>query len=863
MNINNVPTAGGSYTLEYSFSDGGNSRSVTMSVDSSSSSWLSASVNSSTRLISITVRSNSGNQRTGTITPVVDGSSCTLNTISVSQDGSTPPPPSGVLTCDQLISEFNTVLTSRGYNAVTSSMGAYNYLCTMYNRAVAEYDNGDLMKSSTYSDLEVFNYHGNNTTYAVEAENAMTSWVMAMCLAELVPDKASGSEHVNTQTLLYQKAYNLGGGKSIPIYGNSTDGYYSPKGDVMLARIAASAVYSTNRSAKSSDSGRYTFSDIATFRSELGGHTISDPNLDWKIGFTEAYGNYCEAVAMGGYGTLGYGISSQDIFPTAAGPFITQYYPGGICAAGDEADTSNGRNCNSNWPVNSSRSYPAEQVEKVSASKLFNLTTKNYLVDETIEQTVANNYNLTRANSSNITRTVQAVADAELKSYQYLGNTTYYNYATEADCYYYSFYKVSSQGSSSGSFKGVFNGNVTGKDLTGLIDAKASDGGEAFDEGIGYPAATSNELRKTILLANYGRRRPGEGKVDKTSRHNDGDSKTHDHLEDSTVSALVGGYTYYGDDGTAQHKPVLAYYDANGNGVVDDGESRTSIGNGSNDNCETYYAGGGCGNMRAHTYPSGHSAEIWGITMGMMMMLPDKKTKIYKAGYGATVSRTIVRAHWNSDTLYGKLMATMTVPVMYAITAWRKTNPDPVTGQSKYPNGRNLTEFVKKAKIAIDNAPAYTGGYPFKVKVVNGTSGSVVIGGGSTNGVQVYVCGQQSGGGCHVSIKGTSTSNVTLAAGASYTYEMDGADALACLACSSNCDSGCGGAPGTTKLFFQNYNENGGDTRAVKIYNSNHNSNVLIADPIGCNGSRQEIVRNQTYTVTIKSSDGSGQATCL
>ena len=515
MNINNVPIAGGSYTLEYSFSDGGNSRSVTMSVDSSSSSWLSASVNSSTRLISITVRSNSGNQRTGTITPVVDGSSCTLNTISVSQDGSTPPPPSGVLTCDQLISEFNTVLTSRGYNAVTSSMGAYNYLCTMYNRAVAEYDNGDLMKSSTYSDLEVFNYHGNNTTYAVEAENAMTSWVMAMCLAELVPDKASGSEHVNTQTLLFQKAYNLGGGRSIPIYGNSTDGYYSPKGDVMLARISASAVYSTNRSAKSSDSGRYTFSDIATFRSELGGHTISDSSLTWVLGFSEYSGaNYCEAVARGGYNTLGYAVSAQDIFPSAAGPFITRYHNAGDCGGGssDTADTSNGQNCNSTWPVNSSRSYPAEQVEKVSASKLFNTSTKNYLVDETIEQTVANGYNLTRANSSNVGRTIQAMADAELKTYHFLGNTTYYGYDTGATsgCYYNSFYKVDSQSSSNGSFKGVFNGNVTGKDLTGLI-SESTTGGKAFDEGIGYPAASSNELRKTILLANYGRRRPGEG----------------------------------------------------------------------------------------------------------------------------------------------------------------------------------------------------------------------------------------------------------------------------------------------------------------------------------------------------------------
>jgi hypothetical protein len=41
--------------------------------------------------------------------------------------------------------------------------------------------------------------------------------------------------------------------------------------------------------------------------------------------------------------------------------------------------------------------------------------------------------------------------------------------------------------------------------------------------------------------------------------------------------------------------------------------------------------------------------------------------RIYKAAYAFTVSRTIVRAHWNSDTIYGKLSATTIFPVLHAM----------------------------------------------------------------------------------------------------------------------------------------------------------------------------------------------------
>jgi hypothetical protein len=185
------------------------------------------------------------------------------------------------------------------------------------------------------------------------------------------------------------------------------------------------------------------------------------------------------------------------------------------------------------------------------------------------------------------------------------------------------------------------------------------------------------------------------------------------------------------------------------------------------------------------------------------------------------------------------------------------------TYKIKYDDGSSCGEFT--VVQTGDTEPTPVGSYPFKVKIVNGTSDTVVIGGGSNNGIKIYVCGKpvRDGSGCHVSVEGISSGNITLAPGGDYTYDLDGSSALECLARSTP-GGGCGGAPGATKLYFQDYNENAdGSFRAVKIYNSEHSSNMLIADPIGCGGTRQEIVMNQTYTVTIKSSDGSGQATCL
>lgn len=101
----------------------------------------------------------------------------------------------------------------------------------------------------------------------------MQAWLMASCLAELVPNSGSTD---NRQSKLFKKAYELAGGRSTPIYGG-----FAIKGDPMIARLVAGAIYAYNRH-------NYTFSQIDTMRSEVGGRPI-DITTPWETLGDETY----------------------------------------------------------------------------------------------------------------------------------------------------------------------------------------------------------------------------------------------------------------------------------------------------------------------------------------------------------------------------------------------------------------------------------------------------------------------------------------------------------------------------------------------------------------------------------------------
>ena len=103
----------------------------------------------------------------------------------------TPAPPSdepkedGRLDLWDLLGRFNSVLTSRGYNAVNISMDVFDYMSWAYDFTKRQYESDTwIFKPETYPLL--YDYRGKDTTDDGTAYNALQAWLMASILAELV-----------------------------------------------------------------------------------------------------------------------------------------------------------------------------------------------------------------------------------------------------------------------------------------------------------------------------------------------------------------------------------------------------------------------------------------------------------------------------------------------------------------------------------------------------------------------------------------------------------------------------------------------------------------------------------------------------
>lgn len=150
---------------------------------------------------------------------------------------------------------------------------------------------------------------------------------------------------------------------------------------------------------------------------------------------------------------------------------------------------------------------------------------------------------------------------------------------------------------------------------------------------VGMPCSNN---RKSLLNQEYGRRRPGQGDSDPSANKNKN--------ERASVSYAI-------EDGDGHR---TGFYNKNGDYVDDKGNH---IGD-----YETYYQG----QLYANSYPSGHSAYIMGVANFLMMVMPDKALDILRAANEFAISRTITRYHWTSDTIHGRVIGTMFVPVLLA-----------------------------------------------------------------------------------------------------------------------------------------------------------------------------------------------------
>ena len=219
----------------------------------------------------------------------------------------TPKPPTydRVIFSD-LIASFNDVLEKRGYNAISSGMSVNGFLSWAFNFANICYLNNDWMFHSENYPL-VYNYRGINDTDDDTAYNAMQAWLMASILAELVPDFG---EETNTQTELFKLAYELGGGRSYPLYN-----FHSFRDDPYAMREAASVIYAIVRG------DERVMASIDVYRNELGGKPI--PASTWEeLGYKNTM--LSDEYGRKGYrmDCLGYLVNTSLFLPSAPAPRV-------------------------------------------------------------------------------------------------------------------------------------------------------------------------------------------------------------------------------------------------------------------------------------------------------------------------------------------------------------------------------------------------------------------------------------------------------------------------------------------------------------------------------------------------------------
>lgn len=265
------------------------------------------------------------------------------------------PKTDGRLTFGQLLEKFNEVLTKRGYRTVGRGMKVWAYLEWACGYAGRLYDAAEKDPEAWMFRKEcyplVYDYRGKDASDDGTAYNAMQAWLVASALAELVPD---AGETTNTQTELFKLAYEIGGGRSYPLYNQKT-----LKADPHAMRLAGSVMYAICRGD----------GDIAAqtdeYRQELGGREI--PASAWDgLGFRDT--ELTDGEGRRGYRVdyLGYCINTREFLPDAPGPRV----PGAtVCEL----------------PLPYEQGQPTE---------LFNLQTQNYQMDEIIYNHMVKEWNM-------------------------------------------------------------------------------------------------------------------------------------------------------------------------------------------------------------------------------------------------------------------------------------------------------------------------------------------------------------------------------------------------------------------------------------------------------------------------------------
>lgn len=527
---------------------------------------------------------------------------------------------------DTLLSDFNTVLYGSNSTKLTEdSPDTVAYLDAMYKLADAEWKKSyadSLFNDDLYP--EAVEYRNTSDTSGDEAtQKAMQGWLMAMCLAELC---LSSGSNTNKQTKLYEKAMTYGNSApysdgSIDNNGNIVTGSsYGYKKDAMIARFVAGAIYASNHDD--------LIDEINAARAELGGILINGDDFgDLAYSYSNSH--------------IGYMPELIQILPVTPGPYTTSDDAYNIPSDKPTGNIFYGVKSNTN--DDDQRDY-------------------NYKMDIAINNYVKQHYNLWDTNSSSsackqLLDTGSSTQDATTRQLVFeagaIGICSKFNFfgkkkfkyigVTEGSTWMHNFDLADTTGETCGEGEYLYKGPFS--DWYELFDNPPAINKVYDSEYLNSDYSQNSKLkylqdmldifdeRCFIYDAKMGRRRPLGGA--------------------SAGDPIYTGYNHHPANGL-QIATVMQYL--------------------ADDRSTSYYSYNKIHNTfddfpsdPPKSYPSGHSAQAWGMAMLLSQIKPSMLKTYMKNAWKFGVERVIGRAHWNSDVLFGRLSALTVLPIINAM----------------------------------------------------------------------------------------------------------------------------------------------------------------------------------------------------
>ena len=584
---------------------------------------------------------------------------------------------------DELLGEFNNVLygndtTDNRRIKSNNKANVYNYLHDMFMIADSEYKknisaNDSLFNPELYTEPTNYRKTSSDSGYADgdnETYKTMQAWLMATCLAELV---TTTSSQTNIQTELFNKAYSLG---KQNIYTTTSvnneqivsSNCYGIKQDPMIARYVATMIYAFNHDSKETDINncRQAFeSKYITINSTLFDNYTDNRDLGTLWGYNRGT-------------NIGYFVNGDDIFGTPAGPFENNNTKSGDLFYGGN------HTYDKYWY---DYNYKMDVAIDAKVREIYNMYDDN---GTTTASTFTNqNSNLTPSERKKIK---QAIVDASIvpgtQHFMWFGkkiikfdsvinvnNVTINNRNT--NLVLHKFVNCTSSDIPSDSndvyeyvgpyYLGDVDSNLKNIWYTNSSGVNPVYDYESGDSLQGTMTSHMQFMRRIQNLADrhrefsydkgYGRMRPlwntdqGKSRGEIVSVGYSGSDP--DVSQASTYNGLAKYYAQalladsrIGDNG---HDSIISDLDNKTFSISDDFPADP-----------------------ANSWPSGHASQTWAPAMYLCQMFGNNsntwnmRKQIIKQSYRLGSLRSIARFHWNSDILFGRLYATMLLPILNA-----------------------------------------------------------------------------------------------------------------------------------------------------------------------------------------------------